>query len=473
MIKYSAFTLGFHIKILEPMHGNTKLIFIVLNFALLFQFNLSFSQNTPTHFKSEIDFGSGTHFSTFLDVGMDKNQFTITSPKNADVRMFGGKAKLGRLLGKSPKKGIIITIKGLKVTDSLFGETSIPMFGKLKFKGAITDKILTGEFISNDTTSIGKLHGVNSLESRIDYSYLYPKIMETIQDNIYSKEVLETKEWKKFNRDLEKLCNDIHDDIELFLGFNILVQKLPFTHLNLFISEEVLDYSETEHAAISVIFEEKNNTTAYLSIKNFSSSQEELAVVLPKIVENQNYKNLILDLRDNPGGGIDAAFELAKYITDEDMEVGYFLTNKLQYSGYQPELFQTLPAIQPKSTKDFTDDLKTLPGVKLIFKKSDNDVFQGNLFVLTNRNTGSTCEPIVYALKNNKKALIIGEKTYGGMLAACPFEVLGKYNIMLPIADFYTYDGIRLDKVGVDPDIDVQSEDALNKALEIINGNNQ
>jgi C-terminal processing protease CtpA/Prc len=40
---------------------------------------------------------------------------------------------------------------------------------------------------------------------------------------------------------------------------------------------------------------------------------------------------------------------------------------------------------------------------------------------------------------------------------------------MLPIADFYTYDGIRLDKVGVNPDITVKSEDALNKALEIIN----
>jgi C-terminal processing protease CtpA/Prc len=40
---------------------------------------------------------------------------------------------------------------------------------------------------------------------------------------------------------------------------------------------------------------------------------------------------------------------------------------------------------------------------------------------------------------------------------------------MLPIADFYTYDGIRLDKVGVNPDIAVKSEYAENKTLEIIN----
>jgi len=41
--------------------------------------------------------------------------------------------------------------------------------------------------------------------------------------------------------------------------------------------------------------------------------------------------------------------------------------------------------------------------------------------------------------------------------------------LMLPIADFYTYDGVRLDKVGVAPDIVVKSDDALAKALEMIN----
>ena len=74
-------------------------------------------------------------------------------------------------------------------------------------------------------------------------------------------------------------------------------------------------------------------------------------------------------------------------------------------------------------------------------------------------------------LKNNKKATIIGERTYGGMLAASAFPVSGKYSLMLPVADFYTYDGVRLDKVGVSPDIEVKSEDALNKALEIIAAN--
>ena len=144
-------------------------------------------------------------------------------------------------------------------------------------------------------------------------------------------------------------------------------------------------------------------------------------------------------------------------------------TNKLNYNGYQPEVFKTLPEFQPKDTNEFGDELRTSAGVKLVFKKPDNPIFSGTIYILTNGKTGSTCEPIVYAMKNSKKATIIGETTYGGMLAASPYVVSEKYKLMIPIADFYTYDGIRLDKVGVSPDITVNSDDALNKALEIIN----
>lgn len=458
------------------MHSNTKMTFIVLSF-LFFLTAISSAQTNPTHFKSDIDFGNGTVISTFLDVAIANNQFTITSPKDADVRILKGKAKLARLLGKMPKKGIIITIKGAQKTDSLFGETTFPMFGKLKFKGIVKNETLSGQLLNSEGKAIGKLNGVNSTEDRISYIDLHPKLLKTIQDNIYSKKVLESKEWAKFNKKLEMLCRDVHDDIEVFFGFNMLAQKLPFSHLTLLIAEDTpddeqvpaTDEQKTETISKSVIFEEKNPTTAYLQIKNFSTSADELEAVLPTIVANPNFKNLIIDLRDNGGGGISAAFALAKYIVTNDLEVGYFPTNKLNYSGFQPELFNKLPELQPKSTEEFGNELRTLPGVKLVFKKPANPVFTGKIYVLTNGNTGSTCEPIVYALKNTKKATIIGETTAGAMLAASPFFVSKKYMVILPIGDFYTYDGVHLDNVGVDPDIKVKSADAITKALEIIN----
>ncbi|HEX9980762.1 MAG TPA: S41 family peptidase [Flavobacterium sp.] len=441
----------------------------ILSIILIFIAVAASAQTSRSHYKTDLDFGNGTVFSTFFDVTRADGRFTITSPKDADVRIFGGKAKLGRAMGKSPKKGIIINITGEQKKDSLFGETTIPMFGKLKFKGILSDDKLAGVLLK-DNENIGSVSGVASKDDKIDYSDLYPLIFRTIQDNIYSKNALQGKEWNKFQKEIEKLCNVAHDDIELFLGFNILNQSLPFTHLNFFITEEQPDTDEAPGTKKSVVFEEKNPSTAYVQIKNFTTSKDELAVVLPQIVANPNYTNLIIDLRDNGGGGIDAAFEFAKHITDSDMEVGYFLTNKLSYNGFQPDLFRTLPELQPKSTKDFGAELRTTKGAKLIFNKPANPVFTGKMYVLTNAKTASTCEPLVYVLKNSKKAIIIGENTAGAMLAAFPFVVSGKYTLVLPIGDFYTTDGTHLDKVGVAPDIQVKSEDALTRALEVING---
>jgi C-terminal processing protease CtpA/Prc len=55
------------------------------------------------------------------------------------------------------------------------------------------------------------------------------------------------------------------------------------------------------------------------------------------------------------------------------------------------------------------------------------------------------------------------------MLAASPFVVSGKYMLLLPIGDFYAHDGVRLDRVGVAPDVVVNADEALDKALELIN----
>lgn len=448
----------------------SKMKFMTLNFTLVFLFNSSFAQESPPHYKSDIDFGAGTVISTFLDLRVVNGQFKITSPKNADRRVLGAKAKLGRLLGKLPKKGIFVTIKGVQKNDSLFGDAAVPVFGRLKFRGIAKNETLSGELLNKEGVFVGKLEGVYSKEDRIDFKNLHPNIIKTVEENIYSKQALQTGEWKTFENKMEKLCNVAHDDIEVYIGFSILAHKLPFTHLYLLIGQDSITTDEPANKPKSVVFEEKNDSTAYLQIKNFVSSDEELAATLPRIVNNPAYKNLIIDLRDNGGGGVGPAFELAKYIATEDMEIGYFPTNKLSYSEYQPEVFKTLAERQPRTTDELGQELLKSPGVKLIFKKPTNPVFAGKIYILTNGNTGSTCEPIVYTLKKNKKATIIGEKTAGAMLAALPFVVSGKYMLLLPVADFYTHDGIRLDKVGVEPDIKVKSEDALKKALDVISG---
>jgi C-terminal processing protease CtpA/Prc len=94
-------------------------------------------------------------------------------------------------------------------------------------------------------------------------------------------------------------------------------------------------------------------------------------------------------------------------------------------------------------------------------------IYSGKLYILTNGNTASTCEPIVYSLQRLKRATIVGTKTAGAMLSAEIFEVENGFSMMIPTADYYTFDGKRLDKIGVEPNIDVQT-DALEYVLKNI-----
>ena len=440
---------------------------LTIYFLLLVTF--SFAQHSQTHWKSELNFGDGISMITFLKVTKTDNHFTITSSKNADIRMFGFfKARFGRLLGRLPKKGVFITINGIQKGDSLFGNVKMPMFDKIKFKGFLKNDLFSGEIIKNDTIKVGNITSVKTNENQINYEYLYPKTLKITENNIYSKKVLKTKKWKKFNKKIKHLFANAQDDIELFLGFNTLSANLPFSHYNLTIKNDNKKNNDNNKINDSaIIFKEEKNNTAYLKIKDFISSQNELATILPKIVENK-YKNLIIDLRNNGGGGVAPAFELAKFIVNKTVNVGYFVTNKLKYSGYNPKLFETLPKVKPKTTKEFLTILKKGKGAKLIFSKSNEPIFLGNLYVLTNKYTGSTCEPIVYLLKTNKRATIIGENTAGAMLSATFFDIDKKYKLFLPIADFYTYDGVRLEGLGVKPNIETTSDEALDKALSII-----
>lgn len=442
---------------------------ILIGISLLIT-TISFSQKNEANLKSEIDVGDGFTLTTFLKVKQTNNQFFITSPKNADIRLYGWfKASLARILGKSPKKGILATIDCKEKGDSLRGIMKIPMLGKLKFKGTYKNDLLSGEMIKNDTLTIGTIKGVKSQEKSVDYKYLYPKIIEITQNNIYSKKVIQTDEWRKFKKQLNKTLSSVQDDIELFFGFNMLSQKLPFSHYNLMIQQKIKKKEEDDidEKEKTVTYEKKNNNTVYLKIKNFSTSEKELADILPKIIKN-NPKNLIIDLRDNGGGGIEAAFEFGKYILNNDIEIGYFVTNKLHYTGFDRGLFRSLPVVKPQTTDEFINYLKHNKGAKLVFSNPKTHIYSGNIFVLTNGKTASTCEPIVYVLKKSKRATIIGENTAGAMLSAAYFDISGKYKLVLPIADFYTYDGVRLDGVGVSPNIETTSESALDKALEII-----
>jgi hypothetical protein len=431
-----------------------------------------YATSAGTRIKTDIIIGA-LAFSTYLKITDDGNgQLFISSPAGAYKRLIGVyKSTLGRLLGKVPQRGILLSIKVSQVGDSIIGSARMPVLGKVEFRGRISKDSLTGDLIKNDTV-VALLRGYRTTETKADYTSFYPIIKDITQKNIYSPQLLQTYAWEYFNKKLKKLTQTATDDIELFLGFSIYSQKLPCSHYFLECqNDQSAPNGEILTDEATVTFEEKSPDIAYIRIKNFSSSQKEIAEIFPKIL-NKKYESLIIDLRNNGGGGVEAALELAKNILPDSIFIGYFVTNKFHYDKFDKASFDMLPKIKANTTDGLIEELKTSPGAQLIAPKFSGSIFKGKIYVLTNGNTASTCEPIAYVLKNKGIATLVGEKTAGAMLSAANFTIIGKYKLILPIADFYTYDGQRIEKNGVQPDIVSCSDDALNKALETIQKQN-
>lgn len=447
-----------------PMKKIILLLLIVGNTCIYAR--QSTSAPNAGHWQTGITMGDFL-LSTYLTVTRKGDQVIITSPRNADRRLFGfSKSALARLMGKIPKKGRFLVIDAKQMNDSVIGPARMPIKGHVEFRGTISEKdnSLNGRFIK-DGEVIGALKGEKTTGRKNDYKSFYPIITDLTQKNIYSKQVLQSEEWEHFEKKLKNLTDNATDDIELFLGFSIYSAKLPFSHFYLLPQtgeqSDISGVSPTEH---NVIFEEKTPTIAYMNVKNFSSTQKEITEIFPRIIE-KGYPNLIIDLRNNGGGGIEAATELAKYILKDSVFIGYFFTNRFSGNADDQAALNGLPLTHATTTDALIEELKTSPGVRFGAPKPTGQIYKGKIYVLTNKNTASTCEPVVYVLQQKKLATIIGEATAGAMLSSAYFTVQGRYKLVLPIADFLTSDFVRLEKKGVKPDIETTSDVALERAI--------
>ncbi|PKP48160.1 MAG: hypothetical protein CVT92_16375 [Bacteroidetes bacterium HGW-Bacteroidetes-1] len=428
----------------------------------------------------DTDFGP---VNTFMYASYDKSNtiYQLHSLPDADRRIFGsGKSALLRLLNKVPKKGIFLTINDIEIvhnndeTDSLIGNLIMPMLGKNIFKGIKKNDTIHGSFYSINYNVPIFMTGYKTIaDANFDYKNLPQHIFDTTQKYLFNTSYLNTRQWKKFKSRTRILSTVAADDIEWFFGFNINSQKLPFSHYNLTFNSPPGNKKVNETNSIelrskdNVFFKEANDETALLEVKSFSGGILEMDSVFSHVLKHK-YKNLIIDLRNNPGGGLTSANQLGEYLVDKQLDIGFFVTNKW-YTKNEINNFdlESLPVSEEITTEGLRAELLNIEGCKLIIKPGKSH-YDGKIFVLTSRNTASTCEPMVYALKTNDLATVVGENTAGAMLSASNFHIMNNFYIFMAQADYYTPDKTRIDQVGVAPNIKVPSEEAYDYVLKLI-----
>lgn len=444
-------------------------------FALLLPLLALPQSSPPADARWQCQLTFGTEFGpvdTHLDMAWaDAEHFTARSPKNADRRVFGlVKSTLARMTKQLPKKGRLIavtegTLRRMAGTDSVFARLAVPMIGQSAIKGVMQDGMITGGLFTKGERTGSITIAPTGLFQQPDYAALNAALRSTIAQHIYDQALLQTKAWRKFERKTGRIAKRVQDDVEYFFGFTVFAQALPFSHLSLMLMEETPSLTpgpDERHVTIEAI----DAATAYMDVRSFAGSAQEMEAICDTLRQG-GFRALIVDLRNNTGGGLDSALPFGECIATDTMDAGYFVTNKWASRVSRPpapEAFTALPIAQERTTEAFLAALKTSDGRHLVLYPR-SDAFQGKVYVLTSNKTASTCEPIVDALKRTGRAIIVGEATAGAMLSAAFFQVRGKYHLFLPIADYFNAGLQRLDQVGVQPDIAVQADDALEHVL--------
>lgn len=436
------------------------LIFILLG---LISFN-SFSQS---YWKIQNE--NGDEILLTLHLNDAKKTFEAYTRKDALKDLAGiFTYTLAKAAGKLKYPEIVfIEGKTQNKKDSLQLSGTFNYFDKqFLFSSTISGNHFIGKYIDNKNRS-HQLTGIKVPNDKPirDYGAIVTLAFSITEKNLLNRAWLKSGEWQSFRKKVNELKPKIADDYELAAIFYWLGKDLPFSPYEI---RRITARNNSSDRKNEVNLREVKGNTAVLDANKLPSSQKEMDSIAA-IIAKKGYANLVIDLRGRANINPYTANILVNYLSDKSFNAGIYLTRKWFESNI------SVPKVQDykKTFKSFSDpgyqagELYKEPGrlIDIIpWKKS----FKGKVYILTDSRTSKVAEALVYILKNEKIATIIGQKTAGTSMFAEHIRIINDYDINLPVSDYYTSDGKNLNKTSIEPDIKVPGEDAMKYVMKIL-----
>ena len=192
------------------------------------------------------------------------------------------------------------------------------------------------------------------------------------------------------------------------------------------------------------------NNVGYLRLTSFNeNSGDQIREQIREFEKNGNINSYILDLRNNPGGLLSQAIRISDFFLDNGEIVS-------------------------------TKSRKASENRKWFAKKGDL-IGGKTLVVLINYGSASASEIVAGALQDHKRAIILGENSYGKGSVQSIIPLKNKGAIRLTVAKYYLPSGKSISEVGVSPDIEINedtnefriktdTDNQLSYALKLLNG---
>jgi hypothetical protein len=422
-----------------------------------------------TVFTSFVHANNGNYILHFAPVGAKGFQIKANAIVSENTFSFSSRSIPGFNLQLLKTDSIV------KREDSVTGKLTLLNFS-MQFAGIANKNGIYLKLISPKSKALVGEIITSTKAITTNYNNIFSKVIDTTEKYIFNPAYIDNKEWRGFKTALKMYGNIVEDDLEMFALFYLESKKLPFTHFELTRREGVTKeniISEGKDDIKNFSLKEMNTNTVLFTVGSFGGDGK-IIDSLMKIVAYSQYKNLIIDVRRNGGGGAGVALELTKYLITNTQPAGAIITRNWmnEYKTMPTEAdYSKLIPFAKGSTKSLIEKIPHVLGFYL-YMQPDEKIFNGKVYILTDGYTASTSEPFVQGLQLRRNAMVIGEQTAGAVLSKVPVVLGDSYIVYAPMADYITIDGKRLDKVGVQPNIVTKPEDALQKALEIIASSN-
>ncbi len=213
-----------------------------------------------------------------------------------------------------------------------------------------------------------------------------------------------------------------------------LIKGLPGSTVKLYVRRDGVDdilSFDVERAPIKLKSVEygviKEYNIGYIRIKNFGSDTAKDVNDGIRFFNKSGIDKVIVDLRYNPGGLLTAAVSLSEIFLKKGQVV--------------------------VSTKG-----KEGTGNENMFKVENDPIYSGNVIVLVNKGSASASEIFAGAIRDNKRGILVGEKTFGKGSVQKTFNLDKNIGVAVTVAKYYTPAGELIHKKGIMPDFEVPEE---------------
>ena len=372
---------------------------------------------------------------------------------------------------------LIVFFNFFLISQSI-NSTEIDIYKKIDLFGEVLEKI-NREYVDETNQSEGMDAAINGLLQSLDpySSYMTPaifqemqtetsgefgglgievsmeagvvKVISPIDDTPASKVGIKAGDYivkinntqvqgKSLGEAVDLMRGPVGSSIELTVRRRGVKKALTFN-----ITREIIEVQSVKSDLL-------DNNIGYIRLTSFNdNSSEQIKKKIEKLKKNENLNAFILDLRNNPGGLLSQAIKIADFF----LENGEIVSTKSRKKSENRKWF---------ARKGDITDGKTL-------------------LVLINYGSASASEIVAGALKDHKRAIILGESSYGKGSVQSIIPLKNKGAIRLTVAKYYLPSGKSISEVGVRPDIEVNEEgddfriktetdNQLNYAIKLLNG---